>query len=175
MTQALRLHVSYFWFFWSGTMRFPFISLALLIVIGLIWPKFATSEAVLTCQITSPADAACSPHVLLEKGDLVINDEDFFVFTALYMSCYHREDVTIRGQVQKRSFPGGFSLELLAGEITHKPSEHIEKFPRTIGTVHLDEALLQGRFTDTWAPLRTSGVLQPTSTLRQIRCISAHK
>lgn len=156
-------------------MRVPVATYALTIMIVLLCPTPGISGNSLKCQISPPANEICSPNILLESGDLMIGSEGFFELTAKYTACYHVEEVTIKGQLQRRSFPGGHSLELLATEIFHKQYQRSEKFPRTIGLITLKEALLQGKFIDTWAPLRTSGILQQTPTPREISCISADK
>jgi len=150
-------------------------SQVLFFIFILLFPASAISGTALECQISPPANEGCSPHVLLESGQIILGYDGFFELVGVYTACYHAEKVTIKGQLQRRSYPGGLSIELLATRIEHNQSGMIEKFPRTIGIITLQEALLQGRFVDTWAPLRSSSILQPTPSARQISCISADK
>ncbi len=156
-------------------MRVLSTSLACIFFLIVLCPTLGLTRTALKCQIKPPANEGCSPHVLLENGELTLDGEGSFVLAAQYTACYHLEEVSVKGKVQRRSYPGGYSLELLATEIIHKHSKITEKFPRTIGIITLQEALLQGRFIDTWAPLRTSGILQPNPTPREISCVSAYK
>lgn len=127
------------------------------------------AQSDMVCTISQAVDANCTPHLVLEYGDLTISEKNSFALHGRYTACHHRQEVSITGRVKRFSYPDAVDLELLATETQILPTI-TQLFPRTIGTVTLKKASLEGYFFDVWTSIRTRGMYQQDPFTRIIRC-----
>ncbi len=144
-----------------------YLSAILLYFLFLIPATQASGKMV--CKVSQSTPEECTPHLVLEKGELTILENDHFELSGRYTACYHSEEVTIKGRLKRFSYHDGMDLELLATEIQSSPTI-IQRFPRTIGTVTLKKVSLKGYFFDTWSTIRTRGIYQHDPFSRVIHC-----
>lgn len=114
-----------------------------------------SSTGNLVCQLAAKEKQSCSSVLSLESGVLRFNEQEHhFVLEADYDACFQSETVKITGDYQQQPHKSVFDMELLARYIEFK-NNTVERFPRTIGLVTLNNTSLKGRFVDIWAMIRT--------------------
>ena len=119
----------------------------------------------MTCRVSRPVNEGCTPYLVLEYADITISTKDRFELQGRYDACYHNEEITIRGIAKRSSYHGSLGVEFLATDI-----QVYGNFPRTIGTVTLNEKSLAGYFFDVWATIRSRGSFHPDPNSRVVRC-----
>ena len=135
-------------------MKITWICVLLMSVVLLSCSRPNTAEN-FVCTLSTQDKQVCTSVLSLESGTLRLlkNNKRFELF-AHYDACYQSRKVKITGIYQQQPHESVFDLELLAQKIEAK-DEVIERFPRTIGLIALNNASLKGRFIDVWATIRT--------------------
>ena len=109
----------------------------------------------LLCQLTAQQKQTCTAVLSLESGVLRLKEAGRFELVAHYDACFQSGDITVSGEYyQQQPHESVLDIELLATS-TQMKGQAVERFPRTIGLVTLNNTSLTGRFMDIWAMIRT--------------------
>ena len=142
-------------------------SVALLLL--LIFVSTGSAWAAIQCTIRPQKEVKCTPYPILTDGTITLTTDGLFSLKGTYNSCYYNKFLIIKGKQNQTVSPETLSFELLATEILNN-SISFQEFPRTIGTIVLDQKTMEGFYFDIWAFIRSSGTRWHPSSPRVTVC-----
>jgi hypothetical protein len=134
-----------------------------ILLLLLIFVSTGSAWAAIQCTIRPQKKVKCTPYPVLQDGTITLTTDGFFSLKGTYNSCYYNEFLLIKGKQNQSVSPETLSFELLATEFINTPIS-FQEFPRTIGTIVLNDKTMEGFYFDIWAFIRSSGARwQPPS------------